>query len=249
MGASWLADLTGPEVQLAGLFVGQRKTLNFTGAVTVTDDEGNGRVNINIGGGAGGAVGSGLDGQIYATVASIAGWNSAAGDWNGGLTVNKVVGLTGTAGVVAMHGNTILWDAAGSPQITQADNTTGNGHTTTIQAQNSTFTNGSGGHVEIRGGTKDGTGIAGGVRLFTGTAAMLLQVTSVTGVAGVVGLCWPGAITATDHPANAGDRVINMCVGTAPTVNPGANGGIMWNGAGAQSWRGPNGTVTVVAPS
>ncbi len=51
--------------------------------------------------------------QYLVTVSTTPTWVTAAGDWSGAVGSNTVLGLTGSAGVVAMHGTSIKWDSTG----------------------------------------------------------------------------------------------------------------------------------------
>lgn len=91
---------------------------------------------------------------------------AASGDLGGSYPGPSVVGLTGTANVVAMHGTTIQSDMSViSPTIKQADQTTAstNGQTMTIQGQNATGVTSTGGNVVVKAGT--GTSASGTVTL------------------------------------------------------------------------------------
>jgi len=79
----WDLGVFGNSVQKNGVLVGTRRTLNFTGSVTVVDDPGNNRVNIGIVGGGGG-------GFPADTILWVSGSAPAGGDGSMGLPFNTI---------------------------------------------------------------------------------------------------------------------------------------------------------------
>jgi hypothetical protein len=74
-----------------------------------------------------GAVGTWLvtiDNDPGAPVVPLASWQNPAGDWDGAFGATLVRGVTGTAGIMALHGNDLRWDVGATPTIGQVARST-----------------------------------------------------------------------------------------------------------------------------
>jgi hypothetical protein len=172
---------------------------------------------------------------------SIDGTNFVSLGISGGAYV-YVGGLTsgGTLGIA---------ETIASPLINQDDKTTGNGETLTIAAQTSLGGNGNGGTLALAGGSPHGTGRKGGVRLSLDeiSAEPMVEVAEVATGRRAVVLGLGAAVSATELPANTGDRVVYIAdAATAPTANP-ASGQLLYSGGHALAHRSPNGVTNDVA--
>lgn len=91
------------------------------------------------------------DGGAGSTLTIASTLTTLAGDAQGPLASNIVVGLTGISGDVAMHGNSILWDATTTPEIVIVDKASGVGSPMLIAAQNGPL---GGGDLYLAAGAK-----------------------------------------------------------------------------------------------
>ena len=164
------------------------------------------------------------------------------------------LGLSGGAYVYVggpTSGGTLgIAETISSPLINQEDKTTGNGETLTVAAQTSLGGNGNGGTLALCGGSPHGTGRKGGVQLSLDetSAEPMVEVAEVATGRRAVVLGLGAAVTATELPANTGDRVIYVAdYATAPTANP-VSGQLVYSGGHAMSARSPNGVTSDISP-
>lgn len=164
------------------------------------------------------------------------------------------LGLSGGAYVYVggpTSGGTLgIAETISSPLVNQEDKTTGNGETLTVAAQTSLGGNGNGGTLELCGGSPHGTGLKGGVQLSLDetSAEPMVEVAEVATGRRAVVLGLGAAVTATELPANTGDRVIYVAdYATAPIANP-VSGQLVYSGGHAMSARSPNGVTTDISP-
>ena len=145
--------------------------------------------------------------------------------------------LTGGAGAFVPK---LIWFAAPS----------GNGLESWFQAQGGAIGgNNDGGTASICGGSPQGSGSSGGVRLKLATGALVGQ-TGIELVAfgsrRIVAFNQFAALSTVQMPANTGDGVIYIAnAATVPTANA-TGGGILYCEAGALKYRGSAGTVTTL---
>lgn len=108
---------------------------------------------------------------------------------------------------------------------------------------------GNGGNLILVGGNPNSTGLKGAVQIANGHSDILVELTQVVASLRVLSLVRGVALTSTQMPASTGDLVIY--IGNAAT-NPSASavsGGILYSNAGALTWRGSGGTVTILGPA
>jgi len=158
-----------------------------------------------------------------------------AGDLGGTAAAPTVVGLTGTAGVVAFGAS------VASPSITQTV-ASGTGSNMSIQAQSAGGAANDGGTLTLQSGTGSGSGLAGRVQLAIGGTVMVTtgQFSSTRRY-----ISLGGQVTSTNIPT--GDYVVWISnASTSPSSNP-VGGGILYCWNGALRYRGTSGNDIQVA--
>jgi len=181
---------------------------------------------------------------------------SANGDLSGTNVLQRVIGLTGTSGVVSAVCNTINFGLGTVPLLTQTTNSSGNGIDFTIRAQASSLSGGNGGNVVLSGGTRvSGLGaVRGGAKLQL-DGYTLVQLNEVLPGQRILSLVGSGNVTSTDMPSGSGDRVIYIrdvlfndgygSFGTIP-VTPPNNGTVVFSNGGQLWVQQSNGTQFAV---
>lgn len=131
-----------------------------------------------------------------------------------------------------------------------------------LRASGSTAGNNNGNDVQVEGGRLSGTGLSGGFVAKLNqddTQAnmwIMFQVKHIAAGQRFVSLCFPGAagagVTSAQLGSTTGDLVVAIgpCA-TVPTgsAGGGSNIGLVYNNAGALTYRSPGGTVTVMGPA
>jgi hypothetical protein len=159
-----------------------------------------------------------------------------SGDLNGNNVSQNVIGITGVAGVLRASCDSINFIESAIPIITQDSNTTSNAGNFTVAAQSSTFTDGNGGNLILRGGDKDGSGKLGGISLQIGDTTEMLQLANLPSGQKVLSILNPVSLTSSDMPADTGDMVMYIRDTEVPPVTgiP-VNGTILYSQKG-QLW-------------
>jgi hypothetical protein len=200
-----------------------------------------------------------IEGATTATITAAYGWKilvstgsgwvvlgqKFGGDLTGNTSSQQVTAITGTAGVATIRCDTLQFVAtATTPLITMAANTTTAGVPLYIDGQIAGGSNQAGGIVHIAGGEPTGSGAAGGVRLAATVGGYQTCLTAGAFSATRRYVALHAAPVTTDIPT--GDKVMYIAnAATNPSSNP-VGGGVLYVNAGALTYRGSSGTVTVL---
>jgi hypothetical protein len=176
------------------------------------------------------------------------GWSALIPRFGGDLTGTNgnqtVVAVTGLSNTLPVKCDNVVWSASlPQPILKQAANTTTAGVTMYIEAQSAAGSNQAGGILNLAGGEPTGSGKAGVARLCASVSGY--QPTFVaTAFSATRRVAAINADPATDVPT--GDKVIYIAnASTNPSSNP-VGGGVLYVNAGALTYRGSSGTVTVL---
>lgn len=174
------------------------------------------------------------NGSSWAPAAAINAF-SANGDLSGTNVLQRVIGLTGTTGVVTADCNTINFSISKTPLLTQATNSGAGGTNFSIIAQGSSFASGAGGNVIISGGTHGAGGLKGGARIQL-DGYNLVQLSEAIAGQRVLSLVGSSTLTSSDMPASSGDMVIYirdiLNAGGVIPVAPPVNGTVLFSNGG-----------------
>jgi hypothetical protein len=126
------------------------------------------------------------------------------------------------------------------------------GNNIRITAQKAgTSGNQNGGRLDLQGGTANGSGLKGGVRIsLNGSASPepMLEAAELVSGQRIVSLAMGSAVTSTQMPSNTGDLVVYLAnTNTVPTANP-VSGSIIYNNAGSITTRTANGVINDLSP-
>lgn len=164
----------------------------------------------------------------------------ASGDLSGSNTLQSVISITGSAGVVsiASTGAAITWTSSTvTPSITQVTPGSGSGTNMSMVAQAGATGGNAGGSLVLSSGPGSGTGLAGpgNLALQLGGIGNLLEATYLSTSNRVLSLARPAALTTSQMPTNTGDLVVFVGnAATVPTASP-SNGAILY-ATGGQLW-------------
>ena len=164
---------------------------------------------------------------------------SASGDLSGSNTLQRVISITGSAGVVsiASTGSTIAWTSTTpTPIITQITPGSGAGQNMSVIAQ-AGFTGNQGGSLILSSGagTAPGGSVGNGVAIQLGGLGNLVEATYLPTSNRVLSLTRAGGLTISQMPVNTGDLVVYVGnAAAAPTAAP-VGGAILYSKAG-QLW-------------
>ncbi len=187
----------------------------------------------------------GANGQVVTTVGANPLWVSYQGDVTGSPGASTVVGLTGTAGVVAVHAFELLFDAGLTPFISQTVSTT-NGQILTIQAQSANQSSGnfSGGGLFLQSGLGHGTGVAGNVIIATGSTTGITLSPTAIGLSRA-SVTFDASVTLPLIGQQVGSNVDGQTFQIQAQHGNGTNrnGGDLFLGAGAKTGTGVAGNV------
>lgn len=170
----------------------------------------------------------------YATTGVVGGVQLAQ-DLGGTALLPTVLGLTGTAGVVALHGSEIKRDASA-----------GAATDTIIRGQTASGAN-DGGNVVVWGGERGTSGDRGGVVLGTGDETPLFHAARPGGRYVAAMVLTGGLVDATAVPGGNGVVFVGNAT-TAPSTNPAneqpVGGFVFYSDAGYPAFKVPNGQTT-----
>ena len=158
---------------------------------------------------------------------------TASGDLAGNAVAQTVIGITGDGGsAVDITARFLVFNGTvTSPVIAQDDTASGAGQDLTIAAQDTNQASQTGGSIRLVSGDGGSGGVAGGISL-TASGAPLIHVAVPAVGRRVVGLVPSADVTATQMPANTGDRVVYIAeAATAPSTGIPVGGAILYSKA------------------
>lgn len=158
---------------------------------------------------------------------------TASGDLDGNNIAQTVIGITGDgASAVDITARFLVFNGTvTSPVIAQDDTASGAGQDLTIAAQDTNQAAQTGGSIRLVSGDGGSGGVAGGISLSANGAPLIHVAVPAVGRR-VVGLVPSADITATQMPANTGDRVVYIAeAATAPSTGIPVGGAILYSRA------------------
>lgn len=149
----------------------------------------------------------------------------AAGDLAGNSVTQTVIGLTGTAGIINIHGTNLLYDTSVvNPIITQTI-TSGTASPFSIIGQSTSFASGAGGNVIISGGAPGAGGLRGGAQLQLNNTTLVEVVEPLVNQR-FVSLARGSGLTSAQLNTGSGDLVVYIShAATVPSVTGAPIGG------------------------
>lgn len=180
-----------------------------------------------------------VDGEILTWNAGLTAWTPSAaalafspgGDLSGNTSLQNVIGITGTLGVLRVSCNDLNFVMNALPRIVQTIEVSTDGANFEIIAQSTSSAIRNGGNVVISGGAGGAGGLRGGVQLLMGDGdTRMVHLAEPALGRRILSLVHPGELNTTDMPADTGDMVIYIRdTDTPPTTGNPSGGSILYS--------------------